>query len=113
MNLESSDLSCQVLPIVGRVAVGGSLFSRMGEGPRCYTASTDQRDQRRKGKIMKAEIVKSDSGWDLIVKGYGWREIYADYQTIDEAVEDLTDRYPDKDIEVEMILSAKKKEEVI
>jgi len=62
---------------------------------------------------MKAEIVKSDSGWDLIVKGYGWREIYADHKTIDEAVETLTDYYPDKDIEVELILSAEKREEVI
>lgn len=59
---------------------------------------------------MKAEIVKSDSGWDLIVNGYGWREIYADYKTIDEAVEDLTDRYSDRDIEVELTLSAKKEE---
>jgi len=83
-----------------------------GRNPFDILIPRPQRLRSRK-EAMKVEIVKSDSGWDLIVKGYGWREIYADYQTIDEAVEDLTDRYPDKDIEVELILSAKKREEVI
>jgi len=71
-----------------------------------------QRLGSRKG-TMKAEIVKSDSGWDLIVNGYGWREIYADYQTIDKAVRKLLGVYPDRDMTIEIVLPNSKKEEVL
>jgi hypothetical protein len=68
---------------------------------------------RSRKEAMKAEIVKSDSGWDLIVNGYGWREIYADYQTIDKAVRKLMSVYPDREMDIEIILPNNKREEVI
>jgi hypothetical protein len=84
-----------------------------GRNPFDILLLRSQRLRSRKESKMKAEIVRSGNSFDLIVKGYGWREVYADFNSIQEAVAELLTYYPNKDIELEINNSIETRKEVV